>query len=102
MYQTVNGLIYLLIKLKIMLMMDKLNIFMLQELKLEMYLQTSPTAPIAMTQPENLATVSFDRHDAENNAIHATLSPVELMGADGKKVAVQGGQIVAVIRNGAK
>lgn len=73
-----------------------------QELKLEMYLQMSSSAPIAITQPESPATVSFERHDAENNAIHASLSPVELMGADGKKVTVMGGNIVAVIRTGEK
>lgn len=71
-----------------------------QKVPCELYFQFSATAPIAMTKPGSPVAVTFDRFDTENNALHATLGMVELDGADGKKISIRGGSLVAVVKSG--
>lgn len=64
----------------------------------DMYLQTSPTAPIAMTKPGGSIAVTFGSLNVDDNALSATLGVAELIGSDDKPVQIRGGEIIAVVR----
>ena len=69
-----------------------------QTVKFDMYLQASPSGPVAMTKPGESVTVTFRTMMVEDNALPATLSSAKLLGSDFRPVDIRGGEIVAVVR----
>ncbi len=66
----------------------------------DMYFQSSSTSPVAMTQPGNQVSVSFDQYDSENATVQASLGSAELLGSDGKTISIRGGVLIAVVQSG--
>ena len=69
-----------------------------QTVACDLYLQVKSHLPVAMTRPGESAQVTFNRFDAEEGTVIATIAPVELMTSDDQTLSVSGGNIVAVAK----
>ncbi|MGB7324222.1 MAG: hypothetical protein WBD31_05085 [Rubripirellula sp.] len=69
-------------------------------LSCDVYLHASRTSAVAMTGPGQSAQLTFASIDPAEHTIKATIGSVQLVTSDGKSVSVQGGDLLAVVREG--
>ncbi|TWU58283.1 hypothetical protein [Rubripirellula reticaptiva] len=66
----------------------------------DVYLHASRTSAVAMTGPGQSAQLTFTSINSDDQTIKATIGAVQLVTSDGKAVSVQGGDLLAVVREG--
>ena len=69
-----------------------------EKVQCDVYYQASETSPIAMTQPGEAMTVAFQQYNPTDQALTATLGMISMLGSDGSVIQIEGGDVLAVIR----
>jgi hypothetical protein len=73
-----------------------------EKVQCDVYYQASESSPIAMTLPGEAMTVAFQQYNPTDKALTATLGMISLRGSDGSVIQIEGGDVLAVIREETK
>ena len=73
-----------------------------EKVQCDVYYQESENSPIAMTQPGEAMTVAFQQYNPTEKVLTATLGIISLRGSDGSVIQIEGGNVLAVIREETK
>ena len=73
-----------------------------EKVQCDVYYQESENSPIAMTQPGEAMTVAFQQYNPTDKALTATFGIISLRGSDGSVIQIEGGNVLAVIREETK
>lgn len=68
----------------------------------DVYYQASETAPIAIALPGESMTVDFQKYNPTDKSLLATLGMISLCGSDDSVVQIEGGTVLAVLREETK
>ena len=69
-----------------------------QKILCDVYYQENETSPIAMTKPGEALTVTFQQYNPTEETLTATLGVISLLASDGSVIRIEGGAVLAVIR----
>ena len=69
-----------------------------EKVRCDVYYQESETSPVAMTKPGEAITIEFQQYSPTDNALTATLGMIALRGSDDSVIQIEGGDLLAVIR----
>ena len=69
-----------------------------ETIQCDVYYQKSETSPIAMTLPGEAMTVTFQKPNPTDRLLTASLGMISLRGSDGSTIQIEGGDVLAVIR----
>ena len=73
-----------------------------EKVQCDVYYQASESSPIAMTLPGEAMTFAFQQYNPTDKALTATLGMISLRGSDGSVIQIEGGDVLAVIREETK
>jgi hypothetical protein len=73
-----------------------------EKVRCDVYYQESETSPVAMTKPGEAITIEFQQYSPTDNALTATLGMIALRGSDDSVIQIEGGDLLAVIREETK